>query len=52
MLDAGREAKAALPLAAVAHQMFLATSGRGEGAADDSQIIRTYYAMNAGPKRD
>ncbi|HYD65370.1 NAD(P)-dependent oxidoreductase [Azospirillum sp.] len=50
VLEAGRDAKAALPLAAVAHQLFLATSGRGEGAADDSQVIRTYHAMN-GTKR-
>lgn len=48
VLEAGREAKAALPLAAVAHQLFLATSGRGDGAADDSQVIRTYHAMNGG----
>ena len=46
VLEAGRDAKAALPLAAVAHQLFLAASGRGEGAADDSQVIRTYHAMN------
>jgi len=46
VLEAGRDAKAALPLAAVAHQMFLAASGRGEGTADDSQVIRTYHAMN------
>jgi L-threonate 2-dehydrogenase len=46
VLEAGRESRAALPLAAVAHQMFLAASGRGEGAADDSQVIRTYLAMN------
>lgn len=46
VLEAGRETKAALPLAAVAHQLFLATSGRGDGAADDSQVIRTYHAMN------
>nr|WP_119680573.1 NAD(P)-dependent oxidoreductase [Indioceanicola profundi] len=46
VLEAGRSAKVALPLAAVAHQLFLATSGRGEGAADDSQVIRTYMAMN------
>jgi len=46
VLDAGRETKAALPLAAVAHQMFLAASGAGHGAADDSQVIRTYNAMN------
>lgn len=48
VLEAGREAKAALPLAAVAHQMFLASSGRGDGAKDDSQVIRTYDAMNGG----
>lgn len=46
VLEAGRETKAALPLAAVAHQMFLATSGRGDGAADDSQVIRSYLALN------
>ena len=40
------ESAAALPLAAVAHQMFLATSGRGDGAADDSQVIRSYHALN------
>ena len=46
VLEAGREAKAALPLAAVAHQLFLATSGRGDGAADDSQVIRSYALIN------
>ena len=46
VLDTGREKKAALPLAAIAHQMFLAASGRGEGSADDSQVIRSYYAIN------
>lgn len=46
VLEAGRDAKAALPMAAVAHQMFLATSGRGEGKADDSQVIRSYFALN------
>ena len=46
VLDAGREARAAMPLAAVAHQLFFATSGRGDGATDDSQVIRTYALMN------
>jgi 3-hydroxyisobutyrate dehydrogenase len=50
VLDAGRDAKAALPLAAVAHQLFLAASGRGEGKADDSQVIRSYYAINGTPR--
>ena len=49
VLEAGREAKAALPFAALAHQLFLATSGRGAGSADDSQVIRTYDALNGGP---
>lgn len=48
VLDAGREVKAALPLSAAAHQMFLATSGRGDGAADDSQVIRSYGLLNQG----
>ncbi|HEX8167245.1 MAG TPA: NAD(P)-dependent oxidoreductase [Beijerinckiaceae bacterium] len=46
VLDAGRSAKAALPLAAAAHQMFLAASGQGHGAADDSQVLRTYRTLN------
>ncbi len=51
VLEAGRDAQAALPIAAVAHQMFLATSGRGEGRADDSQVIRSYYALNGKPQQ-
>jgi putative dehydrogenase len=46
VMEAGRETKAALPLAAVAHQLFLSASGRGDGRADDSQVIRSYYALN------
>ncbi len=46
VLETGREAQCALPIAAIAHQMFLAASGRGDGRADDSQVIRSYYALN------
>jgi L-threonate 2-dehydrogenase len=46
VLEAGRDFKAALPLAAGAHQMFLAASGQGHGDADDSQVIRAYQALN------
>lgn len=46
VMETGRETQAALPIAAVAHQMFLAASGRGEGRADDSQVIRSYHALN------
>ena len=51
VLEAGRDVRAALPLAAAAHQMFLATSGRGDGAADDSQVIRSYKQLNEGVAR-
>jgi 3-hydroxyisobutyrate dehydrogenase len=46
VLETGRETQTALPLAAVAHQLFLATSGRGDGRADDSQVIRSYQVLN------
>lgn len=46
VLQAGQHAKAALPLAALAHQMFLATSGRGLGATDDSQVIQSYGVLD------
>jgi L-threonate 2-dehydrogenase len=46
VLEAGRDIKVALPLAATAHQMFLAVSGQGHGDADDSQVIRAYRALN------
>jgi putative dehydrogenase len=45
VLEAGRDAKAALPMAAFAHQLFLSVSGRGLGARDDSQVIAAYRAM-------
>lgn len=45
VLEAGRTAKAALPLASLAHQLFLSVSGAGLGAADDSQVIRAYRAL-------
>lgn len=35
-----------LRLTALAHQLFTAISGRGEGAADDSQVIRAYRMLN------
>lgn len=46
VLEAGRSAGAALPLAALAHQLFVSTSGRGDGAVDDSQVVRAYRALN------
>jgi L-threonate 2-dehydrogenase len=52
VLGEGRALKAGLPLSAAAMQMFLAASGLGHGAADDSQVIRAYRALNGeGVKR-
>uniref|UniRef100_UPI002FC8D044 NAD-binding protein n=1 Tax=Bosea sp. (in: a-proteobacteria) TaxID=1871050 RepID=UPI002FC8D044 len=45
VLEAGRDAKAALPMAALAHQLFLSVSGRGLGARDDSQVIFAYRSL-------
>ncbi|MEP9368883.1 NAD(P)-dependent oxidoreductase [Xanthobacter sp. VNH20] len=45
VLAAGSDARAALPLAAAAHQMFLAVSGQGKGAQDDSQVIEAYRRL-------
>jgi 3-hydroxyisobutyrate dehydrogenase len=44
VLEAGREAKTALPFATLAHQLFLSVSGRGLGSDDDSQVIEAYRA--------
>ena len=46
VLQAGRDSRTALPMAALAHQLFLAASGRGIGAEDDSQVIRCLEALN------
>ncbi|WP_120440438.1 hypothetical protein [Paracoccus yeei] len=46
MLEAGAESRAALPLTALAYQLLNATSGRGLGRADDSQVIRAFRALN------
>lgn len=45
-LAAGSATYMALPLAAAAHQMFLAESGSGNGSADDSKIIAAYARLN------
>ena len=46
VLGQGTQMRQGLPLAAAAMQMFLAASGLGHGAADDSQVIRAYRALN------
>jgi L-threonate 2-dehydrogenase len=46
VLDAGRDLKAALPIAAAAHQMFVGASGLGHGKEDDSQVLKAYEALS------
>ncbi len=47
VLDAARNLKFPLPLAAAAHQLYLATSAMGLGGEDDSSVVK-YYAALAG----
>ena len=47
MLDAARKLAVPLPLAAAAHQLYLATAAAGHGAEDDSAVIK-FYAELAG----
>ena len=42
VLDAGRDLKFPLPVAAAAHQMFLTGSAQGKGAVDDSHLWEAY----------
>jgi len=47
VLDAARQLKFPLPLAAAAHQLYLSTAAMGLGAEDDSAVVK-YYAALAG----
>lgn len=51
VLQTGQDLRAALPIAAAAQQMYIASSARGDGKDDDSQVIRTYRALNQGPNQ-
>ena len=51
VMDAGYDAKAALPVAAAAHQMFVAASAQGHGLKDDSQVVLTYRDLAGLSKR-
>ena len=45
VLDQARNLTFPLPMAAAAHQLFLAASAAGHGAADDAFVIRVYQAL-------
>jgi putative dehydrogenase len=46
VLDAARQMQFPLPLAAQAHQLFLATAAAGHGNADDASVIKFYAALS------
>jgi putative dehydrogenase len=45
VLDAGRELKFPLPMAAAAHQLFLSGSAQGKGGLDDSHLWEAWPAQ-------
>jgi 3-hydroxyisobutyrate dehydrogenase len=45
VLDAARRLGFPLPLAATAHQLYLATAASGHGGEDDSAVIKFYAAL-------
>ncbi|MFO1450079.1 MAG: L-threonate dehydrogenase [Opitutaceae bacterium] len=46
VLDAARDLKIPLPLAAAAHQLYLGAAGAGHGREDDSAVIKLYAAQS------
>jgi 3-hydroxyisobutyrate dehydrogenase len=45
VLDAGRELRFPLPLAAAAHQQFLGAAAAGHGREDDSAVVKVYERL-------
>jgi L-threonate 2-dehydrogenase len=45
VLDAARKLQFPLPLAAAAHQLYLATAAAGHGAEDDAAVVKFYAAL-------
>ncbi len=45
VLDAARKLRFPLPLAAQAHQLYLATSAAGHGGEDDAAVVKFYAAL-------
>jgi putative dehydrogenase len=45
VLDAGRELRFPLPLAAAAHQLFLMAAASGHGALDDAAVVKVYEGL-------
>ena len=50
VLDSGRALRMGLPIAAAAHQQYLAAAGLGLGKEDDSQVVEVYRTLGGKPK--
>jgi 3-hydroxyisobutyrate dehydrogenase len=46
VLDVGRELKFPLPMAALAHQIFVAAAAAGLGAQDDSAVVKLFQNLS------
>ncbi len=49
VIETGQETKTPLPLAAAAHQLFLAASSMGHGPIDDSAVVKVYESATGSP---
>jgi 3-hydroxyisobutyrate dehydrogenase len=50
VLDSGRALRMGLPIAAAAHQQYLAAAGMGLGHQDDSQVVQVYRSLSGKAK--
>jgi 3-hydroxyisobutyrate dehydrogenase len=50
VLDSGRALRMGLPIAAAAHQQYLAAAGMGLGHHDDSQVVQVYRSLSGKAK--
>ncbi len=50
VLDSGRALRIGLPIAAAAHQQYLAAAGMGLGSQDDSQVVQVYRSLSGKAK--
>jgi L-threonate 2-dehydrogenase len=50
VLDSGRALRMGLPIAAAAHQQYLAAAGMGLGTQDDSQVVQVYRTLSGKAK--
>lgn len=51
VLDLGRELKFPLPMAALAHQLFLAAAAAGLGTQDDSSVVKLFQNLSGAWKK-